>query len=178
MLSLSLSDLLDYTDWERQNWHEWLRQRGDQVLKTSAGPHGDGRFEAVGELVRHIFSAEKRYVERLSGRTLTDMTSIPSDNVEALFQFSQISRKQLREFIETFPAQKWDVPQDFRLLNSSLTATPKKIVVHILMHEIRHWAQIATVLRLNGLTGEFHDFLFSPVMGGELRHEPDKASPT
>ena len=45
-------------------------------------------------------------------------------------------------------------------------------MVHILMHEIRHWAQIATVLRLNGLTDEFHDFLFSPVMGGEFRREP------
>jgi len=40
MLSLSLNDLLDDTDWERQKWHEWPQQRGDQVLKTSAGPHG------------------------------------------------------------------------------------------------------------------------------------------
>jgi len=35
----------------------------------------------------------------------------------------------------------------------------------VLMHEIRHWAQIATLLR----TDEFHDFLFSPVLGGEYR---------
>jgi len=103
--------------------------------------------------VRHIFSAEKRYVERLSGRRLSDPASIPSDNVEALFEFSQTSRKQLRKFIETFPAQEWDVPQDFKLLNNSLRATPRKIVVHILMHEIRHWAQIATVLRLSGFDG-------------------------
>src|SRR5215469_3868262 len=27
-------------------------------------------------------------------------------------------------------------------------ATPKKIIIHVLAHEIRHWAQIATVLRL------------------------------
>jgi len=51
MLSLSLNDVLDYTDWERQKWYEWLGQHGDQGLKTSAGPHGDGRFETVGELV-------------------------------------------------------------------------------------------------------------------------------
>jgi len=24
MLSLSLNDVLDYTDWERQKWYEWL----------------------------------------------------------------------------------------------------------------------------------------------------------
>ena len=72
-MNLNLNDLIDYTEWERQKWYVWLRQHGDQVLKISAGPYGDGRFETVGELVRHIFSAEKRYVERLSGRGLTDI---------------------------------------------------------------------------------------------------------
>lgn len=37
------------------------------------------------------------------------------------------------------------------------------------MHEIRHWAQIGTLFRLNGLTGEVHDFLFSPVLGAEFK---------
>jgi hypothetical protein len=40
----------------------------------------------------------------------------------------------------------------------------------VLMHEIRHWAQIATVLRFSGLsTGEMHDFLLSPVLGAHHR---------
>jgi len=43
------------------------------------------------------------------------------------------------------------------------------------MHEIRRWAQITTLLRLNGLVGEFHDFLASPVMGGKFIPEQDKA---
>ncbi len=174
-VNLSLNDLMDYTEWERQKWYDWLRQHGEQVLKISAGLHGDGRFETVGDLVRHIFSAEKRYVDRVSGRPLTDAASVPTDNLEALFQFSQQSRKGLRELVETLPAQEWDVPNDFKILNYSIRATPRKIVVHVLMHEIRHWAQIATLLRLSGLTGEFHDFLFSPVMGGEFGREQDKA---
>jgi len=173
-VDLSLNNLLDYTDWERHKWHAWFGQHGASALKISAGPHGDGRFEAVGELVRHIFSAEKRYVERLSGRPLTDPTSIPADKVDALFQFGERSRSGLRDFIATFPARDWDVPQDFTILNSFLRATPRKIVIHILMHEIRHWAQIATLLRLHGLTDEFHDFLFSPVLGGEYRRQEGK----
>jgi uncharacterized damage-inducible protein DinB len=55
------------------------------------------------------------------------------------------------------------------MLGSSLTATPRKIITHVVVHEIRDWAQIATLLRLNGLSGDFHDFLFSPVLGGEFR---------
>jgi uncharacterized damage-inducible protein DinB len=176
-INLSLNDLMDYTDWERQKWYDWLRQRGDQVLKIGAGPHGDGRFQSVGELMRHIFSAEKRYVERLSGRSLTDTASIPPDNIEGLFQFSRQSRKELKELVETFPAQRWDVPEELNFPNLNIIgrATPRKIVIHVLMHEIRHRAQIATLFRLEGLTVALHDFLTSPVMGGEFRHAQDKA---
>jgi uncharacterized damage-inducible protein DinB len=168
---LSLNELMEYTDWERTKWYDSFRQRGDIVLAISAGPHGDGRFQTVGDLVKHIFSAEKRYVDRLSNRPLTNPASIPSDNIEGLFQFGGRSRKDFREFVEQFPAEDWDVPRDFNILNNFLKATPRKIIVHVLIHEVRHWAQIATMLRLNGLVGDFHDFLFSPVLGGEFRSQ-------
>jgi uncharacterized damage-inducible protein DinB len=171
---VSVNDLMDYTNWERQKWFEQLRQRGEPVLKITAGPHGDGRFQSVGELVRHIFSAEKRYVERLSGRPLTDTTSIPNDDIEALLQFSQQSRKELEELVRTFPAPEWDATKEFKIMDFVIKATPRKIVTHVLMHEIRHWAQIATLFRLNGLPVEPHDFLFSSAMGGELQRKQGK----
>ena len=96
------------------------------------------------DLIRHMFSAEKRYIDRLSGRALTDTASVPNDNVEALFQFSQLSRKELKEFLAAFPAEGLDVPEEHKMGKNVLTATPRKIVVHILLHETRHWAQIAT----------------------------------
>ena len=164
-LAITLSELVDYTDWERQKWHAWLEQNGDDVLKISAGPHGDGRLNTIGDIIRHIFSAEKRYVDRLSGREITDTAAIPTDNTAALFAFGEQSRADLREFIATYPPEKWDQLVEFALMNKTLRATTRKIVTHILMHEVRHWAQIATMFRQNGLKVEFHDFLFSPVMG-------------
>ncbi|HLW55380.1 MAG TPA: DinB family protein [Candidatus Angelobacter sp.] len=168
-LNLNLSHLVDYTGWERQKWHEWLARHGDAVLKTSVGEHGDGRFQSVGDYIRHIFSAETRYVDRLSNRPLTDTASVANDNIEKLFAFGRQSRESLRKFLEVFPPGNWDTPQELKIVNSSLTVTPRKIIVHTLLHEIRHWAQIATLFRLNGLKGDFHDFLFSPVLGGEIK---------
>src|SRR5690348_9538838 len=110
---IDLDLLLEYTDWERQKWHESLHQRGDRILLTSTGANSDTRFETVGDLIRHIFSAEKRYIERLSDKPLTDPGSIPTGNIEALFNFGQQSRKALREFIETLPIQQWDAPRDY-----------------------------------------------------------------
>ena len=59
--------------------------------------------------------------------------------------------------------------KEFDFFGTTLESTPRKIVVHVVMREIRHWAQIATLFRLHGLSDRFHDFLFSPVLGGELR---------
>ena len=165
-VGIAVTDLLEYTDWERADWRKWLAAQPDGVLELSAGSHGDGRFTSVGDLIRHIFSAEKRYVERLLGQPLTDTASIPNKNIEALFEFGDRSRKEMQQLVASFPAEEWDRPRNFKILDFSVTATPRKIVVHTLMHEIRHWAQIATLLRFEGVTDGFHDFLFSPVLEG------------
>ena len=165
--------LIGYTDWERQKWRDWFGQHRD-ALNTTMGPHGDN--QTVGDVVKHIFSAEKRYIERLSEKPLTDTALIPSDNLEALFELGQRSRQDLQNFIESFPATNWDTLKDFDFVGWSLKATPKKIIMHVLTHELRHWAQIATLLRVNGFKGDFHDFIFSPVLGGEFKTEQAKAS--
>ena len=74
----------------------------------------------------------------------------------------------LTDLIRDLDPSLWDVPREFVILGYNVTATPKKIVMHVLMHEIRHWAQIATLCRLNGLVVEWQDFLGSPVWGGAL----------
>ena len=165
-VGIAVTDLLEYTGWERADWRKWLAAQPAGVLELSAGPHGDGRFESVGDLIRHVFSAEKRYVERLLSQPLTDTATIPNRDIGALFEFGDRSRKGMLQLVASFPAEEWDRPRNFKILDFSVTATPRKIVVHTLMHEIRHWAQIATILRLNGLTAGFHDFLGSPVLGG------------
>jgi uncharacterized damage-inducible protein DinB len=115
-------------------------------------------MNTVGDVVEQVFSADKRYVDRLSDRPLTDTASLPNDDIEALFQFGEQSRKDLRECVEKFPIEEWDVPQDHKMFNKILTATPEKVIAHIVMHENRHWAQIATMLRMNGLTDAFRNF--------------------
>jgi uncharacterized damage-inducible protein DinB len=167
---LAFSELLDYTDWERGRWRERLRQEPAEVLNTSPGPHGDGRFAKVGEMVRHIFSAELRYAERLTGRPVSDTSAIPADDTEALFQFGDRSRQELRSFIGTVPDGEWDTVNEMTLGPYYLAASTKKIISHVLLHEVRHWAQIATILRLSGIKTEPDDFLFCPVLGGEFRN--------
>src|SRR5213594_1475389 len=89
-MNLSLNHLLDYTEWQRKRWHDSLRNYGEPVLQIIAGPNGDGRFEVIGDLIRHIFSAEKRYVERLSGRALP--IRLPSQTIRLKLCSSSVSK--------------------------------------------------------------------------------------
>ena len=97
--SISLSELMEFTGWERSQWRERLSAHGDAVLDTSVGPHGDGRIATVGELIKHIFIAEKHHVDRLSNRAITDVSTIPGDTVDKLFSFGERSRRDLAAFV-------------------------------------------------------------------------------
>jgi uncharacterized damage-inducible protein DinB len=159
---IDYDDLLEYTDWQRDHWHAWLAREGARALAVEIGPHGDGRFRTIGEVVRHIFSAETRYVERIMGRPLSDTSLVPADDSDALFRFGRESRAALRRAVSSLSSDQLDAPQEYVIVDVTRRLTPRKVLVHVVLHEIRHWAQIATLLRLQGMKVEQHDFLLAP----------------
>ncbi len=99
---------------------------------------------------------------------LTDTTVVAADDPGALFLLGAVGRASFRGVLETLPVTQWSMPVEFSLFNSTVRATPRKIVMHVLTHEIRHWAQVATLLRLQGWMAERQDLLFSPVCGDPI----------
>jgi uncharacterized damage-inducible protein DinB len=167
MLGLSFEDLVDYTEWQRGKWRAWFREK-PEALTLSTGDHTDGRFPTVGEVVKHIFGAELRYVQRLEGEALSDLAAVRADQVDELFRTGDETRQRLKQLLATMSADQWKVPRQFTVLRYQVTATPKKIIAHTLMHEVRHWAQLATVCRMRGHAPDVQDLLASPLWGGEF----------
>jgi uncharacterized damage-inducible protein DinB len=58
-----------------------------------------------------------------------------------------------------------DVVRTFNVRDRDWPMTPRKLLFHILMHETRHWAQIALAVRLAGFEppGD-HDLFFSSAL--------------
>jgi len=163
--TFTLEDLLAYSDWERVQWHEWFGAQGTQALAVDLGPNNAGRIRTIGELVRHIFSAEKRYVERCLEAPLTDTSTIPSDNVDALFAFGRESRGALRELLASFPDTEWNAPREMSFGTHTWIVSSRKMVLQAVTHELRHWAQMAAFLRQAGYKPGFHDLIASPLFG-------------
>ena len=162
-IAFTLEDLLAYSDWERDVWHRWFRENGPGALAVDLGPNSTGRIQNVGELVRHIFSAEKRYVERCLQSPLTDTSAIAADDVDALFAFGIESRRALRELLASFPDSEWEAPREMSFGTYSRQVTPRKMILQAVTHELRHWAHVAAFVRQAGYKPGFHDLIASPL---------------
>jgi hypothetical protein len=98
---------------------------------------------------------------------------IPSDSLEVL-ELGQRSRQDLKDFSESLPAPNLDTLKHFEFVGWSLKATPKKIIMHVLTHELRQWGPNCNLAPFERFWGDFHDFIFNPVLGGESKASKQK----
>jgi uncharacterized damage-inducible protein DinB len=161
MLTLSLNELLVYTDEERAKWRTWLTVH-PEALQLRMQP--DGRFTTVGALVDHIFLVEARHLARLRRQDVPSASGVPAE-VPALFAYADQARRGLREFAATLPESDANVVRTFTVQSGSFSLSPRKLLFHIALHEVRHWAQIALAIRQAGQDPPGnHDLFYSSAL--------------
>jgi len=158
-LDLSYDELLRYTSDEREKWRGWL-QAHPEVMDAPLQP--GGRFPTVGKLIDHVFLVERRHLQRLTGDPVSESTGLTGNNSPPLFDYGASVRRELEQFAREVDEHAADEPRTFVVRDLTVTMSTRKLLFHILLHEIRHWAQIALAVRLAGLEppGE-HDLYYS-----------------
>ena len=161
--ALAFRELLDYTTTETERWHRWLAAQGEGVLDL---PVGEGRTATVRGLVQHIFAVERRYADRLLGEPVTPYEAIDASSIDALFAAGREARRQLERYLDGATGDDLARRLEFQTISAgTLSASARKIVAHALLHGVRHWAQLATVLRQQGrATDWMHDLLLSEAL--------------
>lgn len=156
----TFGELLAYTDAETERWFGWLRGQGPEVLEVRMG---EGARETVRDVMAHVFGVELRYAQRLAGRDVTGFEQLDTSTLDALRRIHHTSRNILRAYLERGTAGEREREITFQTRSlGELTATAHKVTLHALLHGIRHWAQIATALRLAGRPQPWqHDWLMS-----------------
>ena len=161
-MHLSVEELLHYTDEERDRWERWFRENGENLLKM---PVTGDRENTVGALILHIFGPELRYVQRLRDEPLTEYRGRPSGHIDEVFGFGLKTRQKMRDFVRAARPEDWTRVIEFNIAGRNYRASVRKIVLHALLHEIRHWAQLARIMRDRGVAppGD-HDLLTSSAL--------------
>jgi uncharacterized damage-inducible protein DinB len=160
--SVDLQNLILYSDHERTKWKAWLA--ADPATRLAIAFQNGARFPTVGSLLHHVFWVEERHLSRLEGHPLPD-TDCAQDDLQTLFAFGDRVRANLRRYVTTIDEQRFSEPITFSLRGGPMiTVLRRKLATHILLHEIRHFAQLAYAVRVAGHEppGE-HDYFFAPI---------------
>lgn len=159
--ALTYKTLLELTSTEHHRWHDWFIEHP----KAWAVPFATGRMATIGGVVHHVFGVELRYAERLLDQDVTSWEELRQTSIEDVFQLGDHARGQLVHFLTTASEKELDRVLTFQTLTAGMvTASKYKIASNIFLHDIRHWGQIATVLRGNGFADQWaHDMLLSRI---------------
>ena len=161
-LQISLDELMAWTAEERAKWLPWLKAN-PKALDVTVQP--GGRFPTVGSLIDHIFLVEHRHTLRLQGKELPTASGITPGDIDALYAYAARGRDGVINYLPTLSEQDANTPRDVVVATGTYPLSPRKLLFHMALHEVRHWAQIAAAVRAAGFAppGD-HDLFYSKAL--------------
>ena len=143
--ALSAEEMLAWNDRTAQTWRQLVEEH-PEVLAIPCDVYA---VSTVGQLLQHIVAVEIRYAQRLSGVIETPYEAIPYSNAAEIFGAHESAIEMIRA--ELAKGGDWDAKIQFQTLTMGLArASRKAVFFHALMHSIRHYAQLATLVRQHG----------------------------
>jgi uncharacterized damage-inducible protein DinB len=160
-VGISFADLLRYQEIEAARWRAWLEQQPREILDL---PFGDAakRMGNVRDMLWHIVIVEWVYARVINGEPLDGWDRMPSETIEDLFAIRGEAHARLSAYLGR--ATEADMTRRLTLSGGGATihGSSRKFLTHTFLHSLRHWAQLATVLRQHGhQTDWHHDFVLS-----------------
>ena len=144
--ALTADEMLTWLDTTSAKWRGLIEEH-PEILTMPCDVMGVG---TVGGLLQHIVAVEQRYADQLSGLPPTDYAAIPFDSAAAIYATHDRAVKMLRELLAS--DLDWDGKFDFVTRSMGpMRASRKTILFHAMLHAIRHYAQLATLVRQHGI---------------------------
>jgi uncharacterized damage-inducible protein DinB len=144
-LALTAEDVLAWNERTAQTWRQLIDEHPG-ILALECDIYG---VKTVAQLLQHVVAVETRYAQRLAGVTETPYEAIPHGTAAEIFGAHEAAMQDLRA--ELAKGGDWDSKLEFTTLTMGRgRASRKTIFFHALMHSIRHYAQLATLVRRHG----------------------------
>ena len=160
--AIMTEELLADNEASTAKWQAWFRAN-DAALSVPCAIYNS---DTVRGLLKHIFAVELRHSQRLRGQEVVAYDAIPSGSLDELFAVHERAMENLRNFLaEADDASLAEVIELQTVSAGTLLASRRKLFAHVLLHSMRHWAQLTSLLREHGFTSDWpKDFLFSSAM--------------
>ena len=163
-IGIAFADLLRYDESEAMKWRAWLESRPPELLDV---PFGDAarRMGTVRDMIWHIFITEWVYACILNGEAYEGWDQFKRSTIADLFSIGDQARAGLRKYLANASDAGLATSLTLSAGGFSVSGSARKFLAHAFIHSMRHWAQIATVLRQHGHETSWpHDFVLSDAM--------------
>lgn len=157
--SISFEELLTYDEEQSRHWRE-LFKRKPHLLKMEASP-----TSTVADFLLHLIGSEYRMGQRLLGEPMTPDRELKHNTVEDFFVVADRGREKLRQYLRSSPADFNEIKSYPSQTLGEIKASPKKMMLHAVLHSSRHWAQLSRIIREHGVRIDWNsDVIFSKVI--------------
>jgi uncharacterized damage-inducible protein DinB len=151
--AITLDELLA---WNRQSSGFWKAHlaASPSLLELPCGIGGTADVQAF---VRHIWGVELIWSQRIAGLPQRDRKDLPTGPLDALFELHLEAARNFRALLDD-PAIDWNesIAMDFPWLPpEARKPSRRKLLAHALFHGQRHWAQLASLVRVAGFPSGF-----------------------
>ncbi len=165
MNGISFQELQRYTQEERRKWRAWLEKQPAAALEVPMGEAGTDTATVRGVLW-HIAIVELFYAEFISDQAeKSDYRALPHNTLEEIWRIGDSAQQQLAGYLAR--ARETDLSAVLKLERGSfrVEASRRKMLGHVFLHSLRHWAQLAMAMRQHGFKTDWqHDFIFTEAL--------------
>ncbi len=151
MVAITGMELLEWVEETSRGWKRFI----DAHPEILSFPCDIRKTKSVAGLLQHIVAVELRYAERLNGLQETPYESIPYDSAEVIYATHNRAMELLRPLMER-DDRFWNTVLEMQTRSAGILHAPARtVLVHLLTHSIRHYAQLATLVRKQGVAPDF-----------------------
>jgi uncharacterized damage-inducible protein DinB len=156
-LNLSGEELLAWNDLTARKWRDFVTAN-PAVLAVPCDVREEG---TAGKLMQHIVAVELRYAQRLAMVAETEYSDVPYATGDEILATHERAVGLFRE-VMAHPDFDWEQEIEFATISAGrMRSSRKTVFVHAMMHSIRHYAQLATLVRQHGFKPDWAmDYLF------------------
>lgn len=144
--ALSADEMMAWLEMTSSRWKA-LIEANPHVLAMPCDVMGTSN---VAGLLQHIVAVELRYAEQLSGQPPTEYAQIPFDSAAAIYATHERAAGMVRALLAS--GVDWDEEFEYATRSMGKARSKRKTVLfHSMLHAIRHYAQLATLVRQHGV---------------------------
>ncbi len=156
--TVSAEKLVDWNDTTAQRWRDFIL--ANPLILGLLCDIRNGK--TVADTLQHIVAVELRYAQRLAGLPESPYEEIPKNSIDSLHGAHELALGLVRSLLAS-PDYDWSTELTIDTISAGrLRASRETILVHLTLHSMRHYAQLATLVRQQGFKTTWPmDYLFT-----------------